>query len=50
MNSLIDTMPLCVSYRNVQERGESKNESKNKTSENEGYSSPIFGSFYKERQ
>ena len=37
MNSLIDTMPLCVSYRNVQESGEQKNEDKSKTSENEGY-------------
>ncbi len=37
MNSLIDVMPLCVSYRNVQERGEPKDEDKNKAFENECY-------------
>lgn len=45
MNSLIDTMPLCVSYRNVQERGEPKDEDKNKAAENRDYLSPVFSSF-----
>lgn len=50
MNSLIDTMPLCVSYRNVQERGEPEMRIKTKLPKTEIIYLQFSAAFYKERQ